>query len=101
MAITKAQIENYKANGIHGERILAAEVERLNKLVNLWRNRVPADKRAEYSGKKVEVKHRYHVFFDGRSYEQGKRIESAITCPDKDNGCKDCKAPEVYCVDTY
>lgn len=98
---TKTAIANFKANGTDNEKALALEIERLNALVAKWRNRVPADKRAEYSGKKIEVKHRYHVFFDGRSYEQGKRVESAITCADKDNGCKDCKAPEVYCVDTY
>ena len=97
----KIAIENFKKNGTDNEKALALEIERLNKLVTTWRNRVPADKRAEYAGKKVEVKHRYHVFFDGRSYEQGKRIESAITCPDKNNGCPNCKRPTTSYIDTY
>ena len=93
--LTKAQIEDFKANGSDSERLLAREVERLNVLVKLWRNRVPADKRDEYAGRKVEIKHRFHVYFDGRSYEVAKRNESNITCADKDSGCEECrKAPE-------
>ncbi len=97
----KIAIENFKKNGTDNEKALALEIERLNKLVTTWRNRVPADKRAEYAGKVPEIRHRFHTFFDGRSYELGKRVESAITCPNKDNGCNDCKAPEVSYIDTY
>jgi hypothetical protein len=93
--LTKAQIADFIDNGTPQERLLANEVQRLNSLVVKWRNRVPAEKRDEYAGRKVEIKHRYHIYFDGRSYEVAKREESKITCPDKNNGCENCrKAPE-------
>lgn len=86
---TKTAIANFKANGTDNEKALALEIERLNALVSKWRNRVDPDERAKYAGKKPAIRHRWHLFFDGRSYEWTKRSERDITCPDGLR-CKEC-----------
>lgn len=96
MAImTKATVQGFIQNGTDSEKVLALEIERLNKLVNTWRNRVPADKRAEYTGKKVEVKHRWFLDFDGRSYDMTKRRDSDVTCT-KGTDCDSCYPVNPY-----
>lgn len=94
---TKLAIANFKKNGTDNEKALALEIERLNKLVTTWRNRVPADKRAEYAGKVPAIRHRWHLFFDGRGYEWMKRPEAEITCPEQGRiHCTECTPPNPF-----
>ncbi len=92
---TKTAIANFKKNGSDNEKALALEIERLNALVVKWRNRVPADKRAEYAGKVPEIKHRWQLFFDGRSYEMMQTNPYHVTCT-KGKECEECYPKNPY-----
>ena len=89
-------------NGDDKSIMLGAHIVRLLTEIKRLRDAEKAKSKRSSKTRKVEILHRYHSWSDGRGgIEYGKRVEDAITCPDKNNGCPDCKRRRGSFYETY